>query len=296
MSKLTLQLNIDFKHPVNAFALVPGGWYPLAFAPTGVLLLDKSILRMLPCLDKAPNRHDSYANKWWFEFLNNDQCTVNPILCAFEGFARAAPSLNEFKLAFDKACLEIKTFLPKAELIEFKDEHYEPAYACFSSQLARMDLEIKFLIEACPLVCQRMKGTELRRVEERLFRLRNQYGLQRCSLPFLLSLSCLYESKHGEEPLIGRKILKPSVNYSSKDAFNTLSDLRALEYLAISSGIDNVAFCTKDKYLAALWCALDIESGIWDQRNVTVRMTLGRELFPRLDDLEVNALYERIYS
>jgi hypothetical protein len=82
-------------------------------------------------------------------------------------------------------------------------------------------------------------------------------------------------------------VLKPSANYTSAEAHNAASDLRALQFLAMGMGLygDGIGLCTCDKDLAEFWCALGPHLGTWSaERRFEFTLTLSEDLFPAADD------------
>jgi hypothetical protein len=296
MDKVRIKLSLQFDHPVNAYALVIGGYYPLSLTFSGMLLIDRNILSVLSSVSGLSTRQDGEANRWWLSFLNRPECILNPVLSALEGSERAVPSYEEFCASFDTACDYIREHLPNAQVVNFTQEAYQAAYATVEDLAARYENEQAFLSGVAPLLARKRKQVELREVEDSLFSLCSSSGLEVFSLPLIVALSCLYEPRQGNEQSIGRMIIKPNENYDEMRAHNTISDLRALEYLAVANGlgIGSVTFCTRDKALAALWCALKMEPGYWENGSVSVNMSLGAQLFPALSEEDINQLHQRM--
>lgn len=298
MESVKFEMTLKFDHPITVYALVIGGWFPLSLAPAGVLLIDQNVLRVLPRLSGRRTRHDFEANRYWLTHLNAERYKINPVLCAMEGVTRTTPKYAEFTRAFEEACDLIRKHLPRASLVDFTEIHYRAAYETIEKTHPRHLRESQFLVDVSPLIFQRKSGRALKKTEDAIISISNKHGLDHFSLSLLAALSCLYESKDGEPPLIGRKIIKSSASYTPTNAHNTLADLRALEYLAAAAGVvqEEMAFCTRDKNLAAFWCALKFQRGKWNENGVSLDLRLGNSLFPRLRDEEVHALYERVRS
>lgn len=296
MERVDFQLHLKPPHPVSAYMLVMGGWHPLLFASSYVVLLDRSVLRLLSSVSGTSKRQDSKRNKWWLSSLNNSSCTLNPVLCAMEGSEQTPPTYMEFRSSFDQACTYIKTHLPQAKLVRFSEQCYEAVYQTMKDMHVTYLRECDFLIEVSPLLVNRSSALEARKIERQILDLRDKFHLQTFSLSVVAALSCLYESQTGGEPSIGRRILKPSQNYRSRQAHNALSDLRALGLLAAGNGLGlgDLAYCTGDKALVAFWCALKVQRGEWGDNNATINVELGAQLFPRLSDPEINELYGRL--
>lgn len=297
MERITFKIDVTFEYPVTVYALVCGGWFPLSLTPPGVLLIDRNILGLIPQSSGTRTRHDFEANRYWLTHTNVAHYKINPVLCAMESANRAIPTYGEFTRSFDEACNRIRKEWPHASLVEFAEIHYRAAYEMIEKVRPRHVNESQFLIKVSPLLFQRSAEKALRRIEATIIDVSSKCGLDAFSLPLLAALSCLYESKHGEIPSIGRKIINPSPSYTLADAHNALADLRALEYLAVA-GVSqgDITFCTRDKYLAAFWCALKFQGGKWNDDGISLDLRIGNSLFPRLRDEEVDDLYQRLHS
>ena len=300
LDSVKFRMTLEFEHPVTFYALVIGGWFPLPLAPAGVLLIDQNVLSILPRPSGGQTRHDFEANRYWLTHLNAEHYKINPVLCAMEGVTRTTPTYAEFTRAFEEACDLIRKHWPRASLVDFTETHYRAAYEMIEQTHPRYLRESQFLVDVSPLLFQRKSGRSLSKTEDAIINISSKHGLDPFSLPLLAALSCLYESRHGEMPLIGRKIISPSPFYTPANAHNTLADLRALEYLAAVAGVvqADMAFCTRDKNLAAFWCALKFQRGKWNEieNGVSLDLRLGNSLFPRLCDEEVDDLCERLRS
>jgi hypothetical protein len=133
-------------------------------------------------------------------------------------------------------------------------------------------------------------------VKAEIFNEPPQCELDLFSLPVLTVLSCPYERRDGHEPLIGLRVINPRRGYDASRAHNDLSDLRALEYLAAADGLGTatLAYCIREKHLAALWCSLRFAAGRWRENDVEIDLRFGGDLFPRLSEDEIDALFERL--
>lgn len=296
MDSVKAKMTLKFKHPVTVYALVIGGWFPLSLAPSGVLLIDRNILGIIPRPSGNRTRHDFEANRYWLTHVNAAHYKINPVLCAMEGVTRAIPTYGEFTRSFDEACNLIRKEWPHASLVEFAEIHYRAAYETIEQTHPRYLRESQFLVDVSPLLLQRKAERTLRKTEEAIINISGKCGLDPFSLPLLAALSCLYESKSGELPSIGRKIINPSPSYTSADAHNTLADLRSLEYLVAGTGIGeaDLTFCTRDRCLAAFWSALKLQRGELHTNGFTIDLQLDSSLFPRLCEEEVDDLCQRL--
>lgn len=296
MDSARLKLTLHFEHPVTAYALVIGGYFPLSLAFKDVLLIDRNILSALHTVSGQGYRQDAKINQWWLGQLDRPDCRLNPALCAMESAYRSTPDFEQFRESFNEACDLIRRHLPKAQIVFFEEGSYEAAYEIVKATAPRYENERNFLIAASPLLATPTAQSRLRDTEDRLFSLCDRFEVEEFSLPFIAALSCLYEDRTGKELLVGRKLIKPSVNYGEMQAHNALSDFRSLECLALASGIGlgNLTLCTRDRALAAFWCALKFEPGKWNGGVANIKLKVGEQLFPALSTEEVNRLYHRM--
>ena len=143
-----------------------------------------------------------------------------------------------------------------------------------------------------PIISCRKRGGRFKKSALGIIANCEQIGLSKTSLILICTLSCLYERNDGADPLIGRNIIKPCESYSNEDAHNAISDLRALEMLAAINGLNIgcVSFCTRDKYLAAMWCGLKVSSPKWSSNQFTMQHQSRCFAFPRLTKSDVSDL------
>lgn len=288
-----LTMTVQFPHPVTVFALVLGGWFPLPLVGGHLLVLDKNVLGMLRLIHKGTStRSDVAGNAWWLSFINSNSQTVNPVLCAFEGNRRSVPSFEEFRSEFLKLQDELAKYLPQARRVTYTTDAFEAVYEILNNISARHQAETDFLIDAVPFVAQPTGDTHLQEKRDRILAMASAAGLKGRTPIVLAVLSCLYESRDGSVPSIGRKLIKPRSNYGSGAAHNAIWDLRALEFLvgASASNLGPVAFCTRDRAMVAFWCALNVRDPSWKNNTLMYNVTLDQKLFPRITEHEIRKL------
>ena len=119
-------------------------------------------------------------------------------------------------------------------------------------------------------------------MEDRLINIAADSSLPPSSLALLLALGCLYDDRTGTPPLAARGVLKPNWNYTPGMAHNTISDLRAIQFLlmGLSAFGDDVGLCTSDRSLAAFWCALGPIPGLWKDNRFGFTAQLTAQLIP----------------
>lgn len=296
VDSIKLEMNIKFTHPPTVFCLQFGGWLPPAFMSADVVLVDRNITSLLPSIDSLSNRKDIEGNKWWFSFLNNPTTKLNPILCAFEGGNGKVPNFDEFCTELNRLSELMEASFPAAEIIKFDGKSLTQAYQLVHDLNDRYKREQSFLMSIAPLICNTPAKSKLLETEQKILSCARSNNLPNCSLIFIAALSCLYEDPSSTKEQAGRKILKPTPNYTNKAAHNAISDLRALEFIMYSNGMElgNPAFCTRDRYLAYFWCSIQPSRRIKSADPESLSINIKSDLFPRLNEEQLKKLEERI--
>lgn len=293
---VSIKCNIKFNEPVKAFALTKGGWFPLAFTPSPFVLVDRNVVSILSQIGRVKDRGDHRSNKWWFEFINSPSYTLNPVLSAMEGNSKRTPTYEEFVSAFKSDSQLLAEKLPKSKLINYEEKHFKVAYEIIDNLSQRHQLEIEFLIDVSSIVAERTATHKIKDLESKIIEYAQNHNLSLHSFVVLAVLSCLYEHQNGSEPSIGKKLLKPSKSYTKETAYNALSDLRCLEFLTALHALfsDSISFITRDRALAAFWCALNPKNHLYNNNTLTYDVELKAKLFPRLSDKEIDELKCRL--
>lgn len=297
MEKASLKMTINFDHPVKAFGLVIGGWKPLMFLSGYTLFIDRNILSTLRRLPSS-KRKDADANRWWLQFLNEPDLRINPALCALEGPFQRTPTFDEFREQYDSARADLINLLPRAKVVDYTEEAYNASYEMLRNLSARYQAELQFLLEVVPWLSDRKSDKAIRTIERKILDRASNLGLLNQSLVVIAALSCLYESKDGATPSVGRAVIKPVKSFGSKEAHNAISDLRALELLAGASALElgRVALCTQDRGLGAFWCALQVKNPVWINDSLNFNLTLNEGLLARLPQDEIERVQAELQS
>jgi hypothetical protein len=94
LPSIKLTLRLTFNQPVTVYSLVLGGWFPLALSNASIHVIDRNILIWLrKVANGAVQREDYEANRWWLDFLNRPNQTINPVFCAMEGALARVPTV-----------------------------------------------------------------------------------------------------------------------------------------------------------------------------------------------------------
>lgn len=291
-----ISFSIRFDHPVVIWVLQLGGWLPLPLTSVGVVLVDKNVLGAIEALEANPDREDMAVERWWLSHLNSERFALNTVLCAHEGDTMSIPIYSEFCDTLARYTGSLARNLPKARLVEHCTSDLDRLFENVTATVERQARETRFLLEVAPQLSHRASAVRAPELEKRVVAAARDFDLNLQTFVVLSALSCLYERQDGSEPMIGRGVLKPRSDYSSKDAHNAISDLRSLEMLAMAAGIDgpSIGYCTRDKDLAALWTNLRVSEPRWVGNTFSATVSPAQEIFPRLDAEAVGKLLSRL--
>ncbi len=289
-------MDIKFHQPMTVYCLQRDGRFPLAFASASMILVDRNIISTAKSILSGSERHDIAANKWWFNFVNNKRYTLNPILCAIEGSKGGAPSYQHFVAEFNEAQKVLGEAFPEAKLVNFEEQHFQASYGIVRGLQQRYESDIAFLLSVSKHLHAITASRLLEKVEGVLFELCAKLDPKPSPFVMLAALSSLYESASGEQPSIGRSIIKPKPQYATADAHNAVSDLRSLELLLCTFQFQSPAatFCTRDKALTEFWVAIKASEVCKSGTGISFHAKLEPELFPRLPVERLGQLAERL--
>lgn len=295
--KHTLTVTFEPNEPCTVFVLEIGGFLPLCFTSAEIILVDRNILSNASNILNGGGHKDNKANVWWLRFLDSPTFLLNPVLCALEGSSQKVPIYGEFCSEFERGKAILGKMFPKARVIEYSDIHYKYAYDLVKFVMVSYEHDIRFLLEAVPLIVERKPTEKLQGIESTLFDLAKSCGLKRLTFSFIACLSCLYESRNGTPPSIGRQILKPKNRYTTSMAHNALMDLYALNLLVQANAkLDaRIGLCTADKGLLGFWCALRVPfGGSSTPTGFTFTFEFTPQMFQALNKQEIIALKHRV--
>ena len=285
--------DIEFHKSASAFALVPGGWLPPPFVTRAMFQIDSNVLITLERIQEGTQAPHFSGREWWLRFLAGESTVFNPLPYAMEGIGRQTPTLGEFQRLYKEGASRLAASFPKCTVVAHNDPSLAGAYQLLEDLAPRAQHEIAFLKEVGPLVRTTLRKGEQMKLAERICAIADRTGAMRSSLACVCALACVFTSKSGTPPNIGRRILKPSLTYTEQDAYNALSDLRHVELATagiVAFGEHTFVMLTHDYWLALLWSALN-PRGQYDERGtLTVQFDLNQHLFQSLDEAELGDL------
>jgi hypothetical protein len=291
--RLTFSADLQSNHGSTVLALVNGGWLPsgLALDDEILLLPDRCTVAAIRSRFVGGARKDGLKDDF-LEFARGKRLRINPMLYAMEGKSgRLNPTESELSELFDRAAEKILEALPNAVVFPEKVHVMRGAMGLLNDMADGFAARQRFLVKAAPLIATPVRHANLQRVWFQLMDLRERYGVPKASM-----LVCALLSASAARPAMNpaQALLKPRRNYTDKNAFNALADLRALDLL-IAAGADSpeqrVALLTEDRALALYWTGLQINSLRRDGSNIHYAINPHRALFGRLSEQEQSNLW-----
>jgi hypothetical protein len=290
--KLNLEAELQSHLGSTVLGLVKGGWLPsgLVLDEDTLLLLDRCTVAALrsrfiggqPRAGVPPD---------FLDFARDKALKINPMLYAMEGISGTSnPDAEELSALYDRAALKIGEALPQAVMFPSKDDALKGVLGLLRDQMRGFTARQRFLTKAAPLLATPVARKRLPELWHQLLELADRHGISRASMLVcaLISASAAHPAMN---PAMG--ILKPRRQYTEKNAFNALADLRALDLL-IAAGTDfpdkRVALLTEDKALALYWVGMQTHSHRRDGTSIHYAMNPHTAMFARLSDQEVQTV------
>jgi hypothetical protein len=296
-----MDLPMNFARSLPVYALVDGGWLPPPFVFPKQFFFDRNVIGHI----QAINRGHSSANlddvSFWLTMMESSDVFISPLLFAFESNLRRPPNLEEFKQSYEEAVPIIKTFFPNATVPTYTDEGYTDLYRLVEDVLARQDQETEYLMRAAPMIRQNVAPDDRRRVAGQLFELAGQVGIGYFSVPFLATISCLYEDYAVTPYNAARRLLKlGGGDYTRETAYNALSDIRGLIiYFAFRASVKDethepYAYCTADKPALLFACGLNAFDDQFRDGRLQLSISLRGPLFDAIPEADRMDFVEKI--
>jgi hypothetical protein len=227
----TLTLTIQLPQPATVVVLQRGNWSPIGPLCASTILLDRNVIATLDCITRGGTQ-PSVSDRFWLDKLNEPSYRLTPLVAAFEGNQRTAPSFDAFQAEYHKGLGVITRALPGAQAAAFGEEELRGLFALHESRRPRYLAECQFFRAIAPLLVHRVARSRLSQVEAQLLDRAVACGVPLRAFAVVAALSCLYESDAADAMPVGRGIIKPTQTYSVEDAHNAASDIASLEFLA----------------------------------------------------------------
>lgn len=283
-----MRLNLQVPYPLRLFCLHLGGHTFANLISTEMLLVDRNVLAKLKKFDALANEGDKY----WLAIFSRCAQNINPIFTAYEGCFARKPSKVEFVAELQKARAELEVLYPHKKIINHPAEMAEGLYDALAIKFERQGKEIEFLLASASIAANRPSREELMPKIRDVIAVAHDYGIGTSSLVPVALMSCLAD-KSGGQASAARRLLKPKMKYLHGDAYNAVADIHNLDFLISlsASDLNTAVLCTMDLGLAEFWIKLKVASPKKTPDNdVTFRFSIDSDLFPRLDENQLDEL------
>ncbi|MBC3458862.1 hypothetical protein [Pseudomonas mosselii] len=274
----------------TCFALVKGGWVPLIHTFSDAhIIADRNIISEINARFDGGNSYPAgRPNEDFIDYLTdkNCSCTIHTISYALESNEKRLPFPNKIKEQHLSAYRTISRALPHIKI--WPKEHADLGYIYHLADSYRSYFNegVRLLIKLVPLVINiPARGKRVARWREMAEMAHNE-GIALSHLAFLAILSA---SACTQQFNPAHKLIKPKLNYTEQDAYNSMYDLFLI---ALTNAMQSqapekkTALVTRDKNLALFWMGLTFaEDSLPDQKTIG----LNRQLLPitpeELDEL-----------
>lgn len=236
-------------------ALVDGGWLPLVFAQSEILLPDSNIAGNLGSLKKALDVPLSKVNYG----LDLGGKYINPILAATEGNKKRFPSLREIESRMLELCQKLDNRFPNRVLAPSSSQILA-AYSIQQDYVRAWPGLKEFMRESWHLLLPKNKTkSSVERFNE-LEKIRKTCGIKASSLAYLLFVDCVFSEKQAvKNSYPSKELIKPHLPPTDENLYNVCSDLWIIEMscllLSNPEELPGV-ICSNDRGLIGSWTLL----------------------------------------
>lgn len=254
-----IRMTLESPFTARAIGLVRGGWLPSALAATratAVILPDRNILSEISGrfeAGKAIRRNGSD----FIDLFASNEVRINPLLAAMEGNGRAIPTSDAAQAQVEEAMRKLGRALPKAILMIGPDS-IKGLLGLIEEGRPGLLRKQALLRHLAPMLSSPAARRDIDTRWQSILDAADAHRVPRASLVVLALLSALV---HPTGSCAAKKIFKFHDRYSDGDAYNALSDIRALEVLlhliALFPEMDT-QLCTADRNLALFWTGAGI--------------------------------------
>lgn len=244
----------------SCFALVKGGWLPLFYSlSNGNIIADRNIVSEIKVRFSnggisPPNReHDDFID---YMSDKNCSCTIHTISYALESNQRKLPSVDTMKQQHRAALQTISNALPHIKTWPKLDSDLQYLTDLMDQLREYFNEGVRLLTKIAPLLTN--SPSRRTRVEKWKRMAATAKGVN-VSVNHVAFLACLSASAADQGFNPAQRLIKPKIDYTEEDAYNSMYDLFLImisNILQTQSPERKVALVTRDKSLAQLWMGL----------------------------------------
>ncbi len=295
-TRLNTNAILNSTHCSTTLALLQGGWLPsgLAVRQNSLLLPDRCTIGAIRHRFVGGNIKSGHSDDF-LDLLKDYPIKINPVLYILEGNSgKTSPSESQLPELYDKAVQKIQEALPAAVILPDKASIIQGCARLLRDTTSTLSQKQAFLVKAAPLAAPSISKNSRPRIWLEIFTLAKHFGINSASTLMVALLSAT-AARQDLNP--AKKWLKPKNTYTESNAFNALSDLRALDVLiaAITDFPEqHTALLTNDIPLAQLWAGLQAHSYRRQGNDIHYTINPHSDLFSNLSDSELQMLLTAI--
>lgn len=241
----------------KAIGLLKGGWLPsgLGVNSDTIILPDRCTVTDLKArfMGGANKVED---DKDFLDFFAGPGIRINPLLYALEGNLRKNPTPAVVEAQLFEATAVVAAALPDAEIVPAGAGGLKGVIGIVRDTQVAMERKQDLLVRLAPRLHTPTSSAKRRLLWDEILATADACGVPRVSLVVLALLSSI-SIQNGRSP--AKRMLKLTKGYSTEDAYNALSDLRALELFIGLMALfpdQRLMLCTGDKNLALFWAGI----------------------------------------
>jgi len=268
----------------KAIGLVKDGWLPsgLAVKSDTTILPDRCTIADLQARFIGGSKKIEGDNDF-LDLLLGPGIRINPLLFALEGNIRKNPTPAIVEAEIIKANAIVAAALPDAEIVPQGADGLRGVIGIVQDTQQGMENKAELLMRLASRLHTPTSSAKRGALWEEILETADACKVPRGSLVVLALMSSISVPK-GRSP--AKKVLKLTDRYSAEDAYNALSDLRALELfiglMAIFPNEQLVLF-TGDKNLALFWVGICASDFSFSDNRKEFRLSPVDALLPSID-------------
>ena len=278
--RATVEFKLNSNYTSQTIGLVKGGWLPsgLALQPGMVIMPDRCTLKEIRSQFK--NGKKNKENSDFIDFLEDSEVSINPALIALEGNIRSLPTPKIIEQQLNQAYEEIRLALPKAKLVPEDKSSLAGIIGANQDTREGMLRKQSFLMNLAPKIHSPVAPKNISSIWIEIIEKAKSHKIPLGSLVVLAALSAT-AVPNGRSP--AKRLLKLKADYTEQDAYNALSDLRSLEFLACAFSLfpdQKLILLTGDRDLALFWTGLQASNFRWEKSGATFDISIIEDLIP----------------
>ncbi|HID7224910.1 hypothetical protein AB8T93_11565 [Klebsiella pneumoniae] len=292
------KIELESSWSLRIIALTIGGWLPAGMTTSDShYLLDKNIFNILNSRYKKGEIKKNIEHDF-FDLISSNEIIINPSLFMLEGNSQSHERTKvDLANKYKEAVSIIKNSLTNPIIPHDCEKLTESTFGMLSQLYKKNEEKISFIQDIAPHIYKETAQKKRKEIINTFKKIAIQNNIDRKSILFIAAISAaLSPSKSNPAKKIFKP--KPAIEYTSQNAYNALSDFRALDYLMWASAIDPKTksyLCTNDKNLVRFWCAINPTNLKFIGNRLSFSLRFKDTLFCNLNEEEFQWIIDAIH-